>query len=50
MHNTDDLGKLLLRVTLGVLFLFHGATKVMGGLPAGIVANVVNHGWPAWIA
>lgn len=50
MHNTDDLGKLLLRVALGVLFLFHGTAKVMGGVPAGIMANVVSHGWPAWIA
>jgi putative oxidoreductase len=28
----DDLGKLLLRLTLGVLILFHGAGKLTGGL------------------
>ena len=50
MHNTDDLGKLLLRVSLGVLLLMHGAAKVMGCVPSGIIANVVSHGWPAWIA
>lgn len=50
MNNSDDYGKLLLRVSLGVLILFHGAGKVMGGLPAGIVAQVTSHGWPAWFA
>ena len=49
MANTDDLGKLLLRVTLGVLLLLHGAAKVMGGVPSGIMAKVVEHGWPFWI-
>ena len=49
MRNTDDLGKLLLRVSLGVLLLFHGTAKVMGGVPASIMAKVVEHGWPAWI-
>ena len=49
MGNTDDLGKLLLRVTLGVLLLLHGAAKVMGGVPSGIMAKVVEHGWPFWI-
>jgi putative oxidoreductase len=29
---SDDLGKLLLRLTLGVLILFHGAGKLTGGL------------------
>ena len=28
----DDLGKLLLRVTLAVLLLFHGAAKLVGGV------------------
>ncbi|MCC7225311.1 MAG: DoxX family protein [Burkholderiaceae bacterium] len=50
MQNTDDLGKLLLRVSLGVLLLMHGTAKVMNGVPAGIIANVLSHGWPAWIA
>ena len=50
MGNADDAGKLLLRVTLGTLLVLHGATKVMGGVPQGIMTIVVNHGWPAWIA
>lgn len=30
--NTDDLGKLVLRLTLGVLLLFHGAHKILTGI------------------
>ena len=32
-----------------MLLLFHGTAKVMGGVPASIMAKVVEHGWPAWI-
>ncbi len=49
MHNTDDLGKLLLRTTLGTMLLLHGIAKVMGGVPPGIMTRVVEHGWPFWI-
>lgn len=28
----DDLGKLLLRVALGILLLFHGVSKLVGGI------------------
>jgi putative oxidoreductase len=41
----SDAGKLLLRVTLGALMLFHGIAKVIGG-PAGIVALVEKAGLP----
>jgi putative oxidoreductase len=30
--NTEDLGKLVLRLTLGVLLLFHGAHKILTGI------------------
>jgi len=30
--STDDLGKLVLRITLGVLFLLHGIAKLRGGI------------------
>jgi putative oxidoreductase len=36
----DDGGKLVLRVALGVLILFHGAAKVMGGGGFAFVAGV----------
>jgi putative oxidoreductase len=41
----SDAGKLLLRVSLGVLMLFHGISKVIGG-PAGIVSLVEKAGLP----
>ena len=40
-----DAGKLLLRVSLGVLMLFHGVAKLIGG-PAGIVGLVEKAGLP----
>ena len=40
-----DAGKLLLRVTLGAMMLFHGIAKVMEG-PAGIVGLVEKAGLP----
>ena len=40
-----DAGKLLLRVSLGALMLFHGIAKVMEG-PAGIVGLVEKAGLP----
>jgi putative oxidoreductase len=42
----EDLGKLLLRLVLGILILFHGMSKVMGGV--GFVMKVVTDaGLPA---
>jgi putative oxidoreductase len=32
LHPRDDQGKLLLRVVLAVLLLFHGVSKLMGGI------------------
>ena len=41
----EDLGKLLLRVTLGVLILLHGIAKITGGVD-GIVGMVEKAGVP----
>jgi putative oxidoreductase len=43
--NSEDLGKLILRVTLGVLFLLHGIAKLTGGID-GIVGMVEKAGMP----
>jgi putative oxidoreductase len=42
----DDGGKLVLRLVLGVLVLFHGAAKVMGG-PAFVLGVASKAGLPA---
>jgi putative oxidoreductase len=42
---SDDLGKLLLRLTLGVLMLLHGIAKLVGG-PAYILGLVSKIGLP----
>lgn len=48
MGNTDDLGKLLLRVVLGVLILLHGISKIMAG-PAFVIGAATQAGLPAAI-
>lgn len=48
MGNTDDLGKLLLRVVLGVLILLHGVSKIMAG-PAFVISAATSAGMPAAI-
>lgn len=46
---TDDLGKLLLRVTLAVLILFHGIAKLIGGV--GFIGGMLQGlGMPASLA
>lgn len=45
-NTQHDIAKLLLRVTLGVLILFHGLSKLNGGM-AGLVHMVEAHGLPA---
>ena len=42
----SDLGRLVLRVTLGVLILFHGIAKLQGGLGA-VTGMVAKAGLPA---
>lgn len=43
---SDDLGKLILRVTLAILVLLHGIAKVFGGIEP-ITGMVVKAGLPA---
>ena len=45
----DDAGKLLLRLTIGILLLMHGLFKLANGIDT-ITALVVAQGWPAWLA
>jgi putative oxidoreductase len=45
MNGAENLGKLVLRVSLGVLILFHGLAKVFGG-PAFITGLVAKAGLP----
>ncbi|MCE7032608.1 DoxX family protein [Lysobacter sp. GX 14042] len=44
----QDLARLLLRVTLGVLILLHGIAKLNGGL-SGITGMVAGTGLPGWL-
>jgi putative oxidoreductase len=45
MHTGSDLGKLVLRLTLGCLLLVHGVNKIING-PAQIVGLVTKSGLP----
>jgi putative oxidoreductase len=45
----QEVGRLLLRLTLGVLMLFHGIAKITGSLDF-IRRLVEAHGLPAWTA
>jgi putative oxidoreductase len=45
----DDIGKLVLRITLGLLILLHGIAKLKGGV-GGIEGMLTGHGLPAFIA
>jgi putative oxidoreductase len=47
--NTDDFGKLALRLTLGVLLLFHGVHKILTGIDP-IRAMIGAHGLPDYLA
>jgi putative oxidoreductase len=45
----DDVGKLILRLTLGVLLLPHGIAKLVTGI-GGIHRMLANAGWPEFLA
>ncbi len=45
----NDIGKLVLRLTLGILMLFHGYAKITKGV-SGIEASLISMGLPAWVA
>lgn len=49
MNTSEDTGKLILRLALGVLILLHGVSKVIGGIDP-IVGLVVKAGLPASVA
>jgi putative oxidoreductase len=44
-----DLGRLLLRITLGFCILFHGVAKIQGGID-GIAHDLIALGLPGFIA
>ena len=46
---SEDAGKLILRLTLGVFMLFHGYAKLTKGI-SGIEASVLKMGLPMWVA
>lgn len=49
MSRSDDIGKFILRLVLGVLILLHGIAKLKGGI--GFVSSlIVSHGLPPWLA
>ncbi len=54
LNKYRDIGLLILRVGLGIMFIYHGFPKMAGGLPmwnkiGGAVSNVgINFGFPFW--
>ena len=46
---SNDIGKLVLRLTLGILVLFHGYAKIVKGV-SGIETSLITMGLPAWVA
>ena len=49
MIRSDDTGKLVLRVALGVLILLHGIAKISSGV-SGISGGLAAHGLPGFLA
>ncbi len=47
--NLDDSGKLVLRLSLGIIVLLHGIGKLVGGI-GGIEAMLLARGMPAFFA
>ncbi|HYC44209.1 MAG TPA: DoxX family protein [Burkholderiales bacterium] len=46
---SDDFGKLVLRLTLGILVLLHGVAKLKGGVGF-LEPMLVKSGLPAWLS
>ena len=46
---TEDIGKLVLRLTLGILLLLHGVAKILGGV-GGLPGMLQNIGLPGFFA
>jgi len=49
MFKSDDTGKLVLRLALGILILLHGVAKITKGVD-GIGGMLASHGLPAFLA
>ena len=49
MNRFDDAGKLILRLTVGLLTLSHGLHKLINGID-GISALIATNGWPSVLA
>jgi len=49
MFQHPEIAKLLLRVTTGVLILFHGIYKVIHGV-GGVKSMLLSAGWPEFLA
>lgn len=49
MFLSNDIGKLLLRLTVGILMLFHGVEKIIHGI-GGIKHLTVSAGLPEFVA
>ena len=49
MNRFDDAGKLILRLTVGLLMLSHGLHKLIHGID-GISALIATNGWPNVLA
>jgi putative oxidoreductase len=47
--NNPDIGKLILRLALGVMMLLHGVSKLFHGISP-ISGMLVAHGLPGWFA
>ena len=47
MIKSDDTGKLILRLSLGILVLMHGLAKLSGGV-GGIAGMLSGHGLPGY--
>ena len=45
----DDVGKLVLRLSVGILVLLHGISKLLNGID-GIAGMLAGHGLPSFIA
>jgi putative oxidoreductase len=48
-NQLDDTGKLVLRLMLGILMLFHGVAKILHGIDP-IQGMLANHGLPGFLA
>jgi putative oxidoreductase len=49
MIRSDDTGKFVLRVSLGIMILLHGIAKIGGGV-SGIAGMLSAHGLPGFLA